>query len=142
MASRGLGLGTVIGVDENDGGSVYTTITLITDFTPPARRRERIDGSALDSTLATYEGGIEQHSEFTFTQFWEPGDTQHASIDTLFALGSATTGKVLWQITYTVGSDVDSFEGWVSDMEPQPVAVNNLYKRQVTIQRTSAITRA
>ena len=144
MASKLLGLGTVVGVDENDGGSGFTTCTLLLNCTPPSRKRERIDGTSLSDTLATYEGGIEQHSEFTFTQFWEPEDTQHVSIDTLFASGSLPAGKVLWNITYTSAAPgtVDQFEGWVSDLEPQTITVNGLVQRNVTIQRTSAITRS
>jgi hypothetical protein len=143
MASKLLGLGTVVGVDENDGGSVFTTITLITDFTPPGRKRARIDGTTLTDTLSTYEGGIEEHSEFSFRQFWEPEDTQHASIDTLFGLGSATAGKVLWNITYTSAAPgtIDSFEGWVSDLEPQTIVKDGIVSRVVTVQRTGAITR-
>jgi hypothetical protein len=137
MASRFLGLGTVMSVDEDDSGTVLTTITLCLEGTPPARKRERIDGTALSDTLATYEMGVEQHSEFSFLQFWEPEDTVHASLDTLF--GSKT--QVIFNIVYTTGGTTDAFEGVVSDLEPQTFNQNSIYQRRVTIQRKTAITR-
>jgi hypothetical protein len=137
MASKYIGLGTLFKVDENDDGTSHTTITLVITGTPPARKRERIDGTALADTLSTFEPGIEQHSEMMFTQFWEPGDTQHESIDTLFDAKTV----VEWQIAYTTAGVVDEFEGWVSDMEPEPIVHNGIFQRKVTIQRTSAITR-
>jgi hypothetical protein len=139
MANKLLGLGTVLKVDENDDATGHTTVTLVMNITPPARERELIDGTSLSDTLATYEAGIEQHSEFTFTQFWEPGDSQHESIDTLF--GSKTA--VEWQIVYTNGTpETDEFEGFVSRLGPQTIEVNNLVMREVTVQRKTAIARS
>lgn len=137
MASKYIGLGTVMSVDEDDSGSAFTAITLCINGTPPARKRERIDGTVLSDTLATYELGIEQHSEFTFTQFWEPEDTVHASLDTLF--GAKT--QVIFTITYTTTATVDTFEGKVSDLEPAEFVHNSIYQRKVTVQRNTAITR-
>jgi hypothetical protein len=137
MASKLLGLGTVVKVDENDDGNSHTSVTLVMSATPPARERELIEGVALSDTLATREAGIETFSEFTFTQFWEPEDTQHASIDTLFD----SKAKVEWQVVYSNTSTTDEFEGFVSRMAPQPIETNNFVMREVTIQRTSAITR-
>lgn len=136
MASKYLGLGSVFSVDENDSGSVFTAITLCVDGTPPARKRVRIDGTVLSETLSTYELGMEDFSEFTFTQLWDPLDTVHASIDTLF--GAKTV--VIWTITYT-STEVDSFEGYVSAMEPQTLTKDGLNSRKVTVQRKTAITR-
>lgn len=138
MASKLLGLGTVVKVDENDDGSSHTTCTLVMNVTPPARERELIDGTTLSDTLATYEIGIEQHSEFVFTQVWEPGDTQHESIDTLFG----SKAVVEWQIVYTNGTPkTDEFEGVVSRIGPQTIETNNLVMREVTVQRKGVITR-
>lgn len=136
MAAHQLGLGTLIKVDENDDGASHTTCTLVTEATPPARKRERIDKTTLSDTLSTYGMGIETHSEFVFTQYWEPGDTQHESVDTLF--GAKTV--VEWQVVY-VDATVDEFEGIVSDIEPDPIKKDNFLMRKVTIQRTGAITR-
>lgn len=136
MASKYLGLGTLFKVDEDDSGSVFTTITLAIDGTPPARKRVRIDATALSDTLSTYKMGMEDHSEFSFTQYWDPLDTQHVSLDTLFAAKT----QVIWTITYTSG-EVDSFEGFVSELSPQTLQKDNLLTRKVTVQRKTSITR-
>jgi hypothetical protein len=138
MATKYIGLGTVFKVDENDDGNSHTTITLVVTGTPPGRTRELVDGTSLSDTLSTYEAGIEQHSQMVFTQFWEPGDTQHESLDTLFG----SKAVVEWQIVYTTGTPkTDEFEGFVSGLEPQAIVHNGIYQRQVTIQRKSATTR-
>jgi hypothetical protein len=136
MANKYLGLGTVLKVDEDDNGSGHTTITLVVDATPPARKRVRIDGTVLADTLSTYELGMEDFSEFSFSQLWDPIDTQHASLDTLF--GAKTV--VEWQIVYTSG-ETDEFEGYVSALEPQALTKDGLNSRKVTVQRKSATTR-
>ena len=137
MANKLLGLGTVIKVDENGDGDAHTTVTLVVNATPPARERELIDGTALADSLATYEAGIEMHSEFTFTQFWEPGDTQHESIDTLFG----NKNVVQWQILYTsTPAKTHTFTGFVSRLAPNTIEVNGLLMREATVQRKSAIT--
>lgn len=139
MATKQIGLGTLVKVDEDDSGTTFTTCTILMDATPPARTRTRVDQTALDDTLATYAPGIEEHSEFKFKQFWHPTDTQHASIDTLF--GAKTI--VIWTITYPFGTPiVDTFEGWVSDLTPATITKDEVISREVTIQRTTAITRA
>lgn len=138
MAAKLLGLGTVAKVDENDDGTSHTVVTLVTELTPPARSRELIDATTLSDTLATYSPGIEQHSEYVFTQYWEPGDSQHESIDTLFG----SKAIVEWQVVYTNGTPkTDEFEGFVSALTPAAITINGIVSRSVTIQRTSAVTR-
>jgi hypothetical protein len=136
MAGKWLGNGTLVKVDEDDSGSTFTTCTLVVDCTPPARKRVRIDGTVLADTLSTYELGMEDFSEFGFNHLWDPLDTQHVSFDTLF--GSKTV--VIWTITYT-SSEVDSFEGYVSALEPQTLTKDGLNSRKVTVQRKTATTR-
>jgi len=136
MASKYLGLGSVFKVDEDDNGTGHTTITLTVDGTPPARKRVRIDATALTDTLSTYKMGMEDFSEFSFNQFWDPVDTQHASIDTLFANKTV----VEWQIVYTSG-ETDEFEGYVSAIEPATIVKDQLLMRKVTVQRKGDITR-
>lgn len=132
MAKKLLGLGTVVKATD-------TAVTLLTNITPPPRSRALIDGTALEDDLATNELGIEEHSEFTFTQFWEPGDTQHETIDADFDSKATKTYK----IEYTNSPQVtDSFSGKVSRIAPQPIEINGLVQREVTIQRLTAITRA
>lgn len=138
MATKQIGLGTLVKVDEDDSGATFTTCTVIMDVSPPKRERELVDQTALADTLQTYAAGIEKHSEFSFTQYWHPTDTQHASIDTLF--GSKT--EVIWNIVYPFSSPItDSFEGFVSGLEPSTIKHNEMITRKVTIQRTTATTR-
>lgn len=132
MASKLLGLGTVVTCNS-------VTVTLIVDATPPARKRVNIDGSVLSETLATYEAGIEDFSEYMFTHLWEPGDTVHEGIDTLFG----SKAEVSFTIVYSDSSTTtETFNGKVSDLEPQPITKDGLLSRKVTVQRTGAISRA
>lgn len=138
MASKQIGLGTIVKVDEDDSGSTFTTCTIIMEVTPPARTRAKIDITAMEDTLATNAAGIEEHSEFKFKQFWHPTDTQHASIDTLFG----NKNQVIWNIVYPFSTPItDQFEGWVSGMEPETITTSGTITRMVTIQRMTAITR-
>lgn len=129
-----IGLGTAFAVDDDDSGSVFTTIALVINATPPPRTRVLIDGTALSDTLQTYEAGIEAHSAYSFTHYYEPNETNGNLMTTLFA----NKTKVLFQITYT-STDVEQFEGFVSGIEPQQIVHDQLYTRLVTIQRTGAI---
>jgi hypothetical protein len=131
MATKLLGLGTT-------GTVNAAALTLLIDATPPARKRVLIDGSGLADTLATYEAGIEDFSEYMFTQYWEPGDAAHEAIDTLFG----SKAEVAITLVYTdTGTTTDTFNGIVSDLEPQPIQKDNLLMRKVTIQRTGDLSR-
>jgi hypothetical protein len=132
--ARTLGLGTVLAVDDDDSGTVFTTINLAVSATPPPRRRVRIPGTALADTLATEEAGIEDVSDYVFTHYYEPNETNGNLMTTLFAAKT----KVLWQITYA-SSDVEAFEGLVMAIEPQQIVTDQLLTRQITIHRTGAI---
>ena len=138
MANKQVGLGTLVKVDEDDNGTTHTTLTVVMDATPPPRTRQRVDQTSLDDTLATDAPGIEDKSDFVFTQYWHPGDTVHQHVDTLF--GAKTI--VEWQIVYPFGTPVtDEFEGWVASIEPQQIGVATMISRRVTVHRTSATTR-
>jgi hypothetical protein len=132
--ARTLGLGTVLAVDDDDSGTVFTTISLAVSATPPPRRRVRIPGTALADTLATEEAGIEDVSDYVFTHYYEPNETNGNLMTTLFAAKT----KVLWQITYA-SSDIEAFEGLVMAIEPQQIVTDQLLTRQITIHRTGAI---
>ena len=138
MADKQIGLGTLVKVDEDANGSGHTTVTLVMSTTPPGRSRENVDITAIDDTLMTYAPGQEQHSQFVFRQMWDPLDTVHEHMDTLFG----SKAIVEWQVVYC-GSGVatDEFEGYVSNLEPQEITANGRIERTVTIQRRGAITR-
>lgn len=127
MATKNLGNGTTTTCNS-------VAVTLVVDCTPPARKRVNIDGSVLADTLATYEPGIEDFSEYMFTHLWEPGDTMHEGIDTLFGSKAAVPFTIIYNDT---GATVETFTGKVSDLEPQPITKDGLLARKVTVQRTT-----
>lgn len=133
--ARTLGLGTLLAVDDDDSGTVFTTVSLVTNLTPPPRKRVRIPGTALADTLATEEAGIEDISDFTYTHFHEPNETNATLMDTLF--GAKT--QVKFVITYA-SADIETFEGVVMALEPQQVVSDQLVTRTVTIHRKTAST--
>jgi len=136
-ASKAIGLGTVAAVDAA-GGSSHVTVTLVVDMTPPARSRVLTDRTALSDSLATNAVGGEQHSQYEFTQYWHPKDTNHEIIDTLF--GSKAIAS--WKITYPFGTPInETFRGWVSGLEPETITRDGIITRKVTIQRTTDISR-
>lgn len=139
MATRQIGLGTLVKVDDDDSGAGFTTVGEIVNVTPNGRTRELVDRTVLADTLATMAAGIEAHSEFSFMQFWHPGDTNHQLIDTLFG----SKAEVLWQIIYPFSTPVtDQFDGFVSGYEPEEIGRDGIISRRVTVQRTGAITRS
>lgn len=133
--ARTLGLATVLKMDDDDSGSVFTTITLVVTATPPARKRIRVSGVALSDTLETDEMGIEAKSDYTFTTFREPNDTQSAMFNTLFT----NKTQIIWNITYASG-DIETFEGVVSDIDPGQVVHDQFLTEQITIHRKTAST--
>mgnify|MGYP001564961960 CR=1 FL=1 len=136
MASKYIGLGTVISVDAA-GGSVFATIDLCVTGTPPKRERDLVDFTTLDATLQVHEPGIEKHSEYSFDHVWDPDDTNQTALYTLF--GSKV--KANWKITYTDATPATwTFLGFVSGVEVQPVEYNKPLMRRITVQRTGAIT--
>ncbi len=133
--ARVLGLGTLNKVDDDDSGSAYTTLVLMTDMTPPPRRRVRVSNTALEDTLATDSAGIEDVSDYEFTHFYDPGATNDTIMVTLFG----TKNPVLFQILYA-DSGTETFEGIVMGIEPGSIKHNELLSRKITIHRTGSIT--
>lgn len=132
MANKLLGLGTIMTIDGD-------TITLAVDGTPPTKRRVNVDGSTLTDDLATYEPGIEDFSDATFTQYWDPMDTDHLAIDALFDSKAAVT----FTIQYTdTGTTTESFSAKVTDLEPETIVKDKLLGRKVTLHRVGSISRA
>jgi uncharacterized protein YxeA len=135
--ARVLGLGTLNKVDDDDSGSVYTTMNLMVDVTSPPRRRVRVDDTALEDTLSTDSMGIEDKSDYEFTYFRDTGATPHSIIKTLF---DAKT-QVLWQITHS-DNGTETFEGVVAEQIPQPIKHNEHQLEKVVVHRKTAITYA
>lgn len=138
MAVKQIALGSILKTDHNSDAT-FESMTLVRQVTPPPRTRKKVsDSNALGDTLETPELGIEAESEMEFVQFWQPGDSEHEKLDTLF--GSKATFAV--QLVTTHGTPVtDEFTAKVVSLEPEPWTVDGLYGRKVTLQRRSAITR-
>lgn len=135
--ARVLGLGTLNAVDDNDSGSVFTSLTLMVGVTPPPRKRVRVDNTALEDTLSTDSMGIEDKSDYEFEHYYDPGATNDTIVVTLFAAKTA----VLWQVTYA-DAGTETFEGIVAEIIPQPIKHNENLMRKVVVHRTGAITHA
>ena len=133
--ARTLGLGTLLAVDDDDSGTVFTTVSLVTDMTPPPRTRMRVDGTALADTLAIDEAGIEDKSDFVYNHLNEPNETNSLIMETLFAAKT----QVKFVITYA-STDIETFEGIVMGIARAQVTKEQLLTRQVTIHRRTAST--
>ena len=134
MAAPTLGLGTVIGVDDNDSGSVFTSIQLTVSAQAPPRSWVRIDATTLGASLAIDKLGIEDKSDATFTVYEEPNDTQHAMLRTL----AATKNPVLWNIPYASG-DVETFDALLVSIVPAEIQIAGLIGATYTLHRVAAI---
>ena len=132
--ARQLGLGTIFKVDDDDSGSVFTTITLSLEGTPPNRTRRKIPGEVLGDTLATYMFGIEDYSTVSFVIYCEVNDTQHAMLRTLFTNKS----QVLWNFTYA-SADVEQADYVISSIVPRSFGVDTLLAEEITLERMGSI---
>lgn len=133
--ARVLGLGTLNAVDDNDSGTIYTTLSLMVDITPPTRKRVRVDNVALEDTLATDSAGIEDKSDYEFTHYYDPGAVNDTLMVTLFG----TKNPILFQVTYA-DAGTETFEGIVMELIPQPIKHNENLMRKVVVHRTGATT--
>jgi hypothetical protein len=147
-----IGLGSLFEMDPA-GGSTYVAVSMVINLTPPGRERETADGGVLDEALDVPVQAREAASETRFLQFWEPGDTDHERLDTVFegtgGAGSQDVGDVAtFRITYphdgtatSSTAPIDTFSGWVKRLGPESVDASGTYRREVVIQRTTDITR-
>jgi len=137
MADRQVSLGQVVKLDHDDDAS-FDAVGLITSVSPPPRTRQRVNAMVLGDSLETDKAAAEAISDFTFTQLWHPGDTEHEKIDTLFD----SKAEREWQLVTPHSTPVtDEFTGVVMSMDPSPREVGNLIARDVTVHRVTAITR-
>lgn len=133
--ARTLGLGTAFGMDDDDSGSTFTTMNLIVTATPPARKRVRVSGVALADTLESDDMGIEAKSDYKIKIFYEPNDAQAVIYNTLFAAKT----QIKWNITYS-STDIETFEGILSDLEPGEIVHDQYLTMDITIHRKTAST--
>tara|TARA_R100000808_G_C2120425_1_gene131843 strand:- start:351 stop:767 length:417 start_codon:yes stop_codon:yes gene_type:complete len=137
MAVKQIALGTVLKTD-HDANAMFDNMTLVSAITPPARTREEIEGKDLGDTLDVPLLGIEAPSRPAFVQFWEPNDSEHEKIDTLF--GSKATFGIQIVSPHSVAV-TDEFDCKVLSLEPAELNASGVYQRTVTLLRVGDITR-
>lgn len=148
-----IGLGSLFEVDPA-GGTTYVAVSMVINMTAPGRERETADGGVLGESFNSPVQGREGPSESRFLQFWEPGDADHERLDDLFdgsaGAGSQAVGDIAtFRITYPHGgtrggstAPTDAFSGWVKLLGPTSVDASGTFQREVSIQRTTDITRS
>jgi len=122
---------------DHDSSTTFDAQTLVVQLTPPPRTREEVDGKTLGDTFDVPELGIEQVSKLEFMQFWHPGDTEHEKFDTLFDSKGACPFRI---VTPHATPKTQEFSAKVTGLEPESLEQGGLYKRKVTLLRTTAIT--
>ena len=136
--TKTIGKGTLVKLDPVNGGVTFVAVGCIRETTPPGRERNTAEGTCITDDLEIELPGNEAVSEFTFMQFWAPGETNDEIIDTLF--GSKVSGE--WQVTYPLATPVvDVFSGFVKEIGPEQIVSNEVLSRSVTVSRDSAIVR-
>jgi hypothetical protein len=132
------GYGTLVKVDDDDSGSVFTTIGYLREVTPPPRETNTIDGTTLEDTIDIVDPGTFKAGEFTFTMIERINNTNSQIVHTLHT----SKNKVQWQVVYPQDTPVtDQFEGWVKKIGNSVKGPNEYWMAEVTVQQTSVITR-
>jgi len=136
--NRYTGKSGLVKVNDNGDGSTFNTVGLSRSLTPPPEVKAKIDVTGMEDTVFQEKAGIEQSSEFVFTEIWDSADTTDSAIDTLYGSEDA----VKWQVILSDGTNTwtQEFSGWVSGITPQSVDGTTAVTRQVTVARTTAIT--
>lgn len=137
MATKQVALGTVLKTDHDQDAS-FDVMDCISSLTPPGRERAEIEGKCLGDTLDVPLLGIEAPSRLTFVQFWEPGDTEHEKLDTLFDSKAEFDVQI---VTPHATPITDEFTAQVVRLGPEELTPDSAYKREVVLLRTTAITR-
>ena len=140
MADKLIGYGTIVKI-----GS--TAVGEIRSVTPPPRAYERIAVDDLDSEIRVEMQGIEDVSEWSFTELWDPPDTNHTLIDTDFDNRANSS----WSIVYPGVNPGDgdgrtatqtwTFNARVVNIEPAELTNADVVTRTVTLTRTGDITK-
>lgn len=133
--ARVIGLGTIPKVDDDDSGSVFSTVSQVLTVQRPSRVRERVENTALEDVLATEAAGIEIAGDSWVEIYSDPGSAN----DVLYTALFASKNQVLHQYLYA-DAGTETFEAIVMGYEPMPIVRNELQKARVTFARQSAST--
>mgnify|MGYP000368455982 CR=1 FL=1 len=83
MGATSVALGTLVRIDF-DGSTNYVTVGRIKGVQSPSQTGTEADGKELNDTYDVPIPGIEAPSDFTFTQYWHPGEVAGAKVETAF----------------------------------------------------------
>jgi len=115
----------------------YTVIGCLKDATPPPETRETVDASCLGQTDPILQVGAKQPVEFEFTAAWDPGDSEHTSLSTLFD----NKCNANWKIQNSeFTSSTGAFTGRIIAMSPQVINRGNIVTRQIRVATSSVVT--
>lgn len=135
-ADFAIGLGTLVKVD-HDGDTSFDTISAIPELTPPGQEREEVDITVLEDTMEQMRAGIDRATTFEFMLRWDPTDTNHAIISTLYG----SKAIVNWQIVLPFETPITgAFAGYVSAIRPEKVEKGQPIRCNVTVRRTGPVT--
>ena len=141
-----LGKGTIVKLGPADPGTT-TVFGRIETANLPTREYEEVQapelnpvddsGAAIDNDPV--ELGDEILGEVAFTQYWDPQDTDALQIDTWF--GAKTELVIEFETPHATGATI-SCNGKIKRVSPQQLTKQGYFKRDVVLNRTSAITNA
>lgn len=140
-----LGKGTIVKIDAAGLTPTPTVFGRIEELDLPAREYEEVQAPELNPvddagnalTNDPIELGEEILGEFGFTQYYDPRDTDALQLDTWFA---AKTELILEFVTPHATSATLGCQGKIKRMTLPTLSKNGYYKRQITLNRTSAVT--
>jgi len=132
------GAGALVEVDVA-GDANFVQVGCTTDITPPPEVKADVDLTCQTDAATDAQPGIEEMSQFTFTEMWDVGAASNP-IDTLYTSGA----RVDWRVTFTDGTTTATitFKGYVKGKTPSTVGGNDGVLREVTVTRTGPITEA
>lgn len=138
MAKKTTGCGTILSLDES-GGTTYTAVSNIANVTPATQSRVIVESPELDTCENNGDAGREEVKTMSFMQYWEPGDTDHERVDTMYANNTDGGWKIEYGHDYAVSQPAQTFNGKVQEMAPAQVVSEEVVQRSVTIVLTSSI---
>lgn len=127
-----VGVGTVLKVDVS---GTMTAIGQIEMTTPPGITKTAIPTDDISSTWSTFLGGKNKPGTLSFVLNWDTANTVHGN---LWDYAKSTSLKD-WSITLSNSYDI-TFEGIITEWQPQQLSGDSILKVNVTIQVSGEIT--
>jgi hypothetical protein len=130
----------------------FITMGLTDSITPFGRSKTIVETPDL-SCQSSAQVGREEQSTMSFTQYWDPQDTDHQKVDDNFdeSISDVTKRDIVAQLvspTYETGGESATAESvtWeatvqISAITPEELTPEGFYKRTVTLLRKGPITK-